>query len=73
MEGTVTREDSEPALRSGGLGFLFLLTFLNVLNFIDRQLLSSFASVERSGQFTDLPAAWPDETDLDVGIPVLRC
>ncbi len=40
----MTREDSEPALRSGGLGFLFLLTFLNVLNFIDRQLLSSFAN-----------------------------
>ena len=65
----MTREDAEPAL-SGGLGFLFLLTFLNVLNFIDRQLLSSFASVERSGQITDLPAAWPDETDLHVGIPI---
>ena len=31
-------------MRSGGLAFLFFLTFLNILNFIDRQLLSSFAN-----------------------------
>ena len=31
-------------MRSGGLGFLLFLTFLNILNFIDRQLLSSFAN-----------------------------
>ncbi len=41
---TAAGDDAEPTLRNGGLGFLFLLTFLNVLNFIDRQLLASFAN-----------------------------
>ncbi|MDE0349083.1 MAG: MFS transporter [Gammaproteobacteria bacterium] len=33
-----------PGLRSGGAGFLAFLTFLNVINFVDRQLLASFAN-----------------------------
>ena len=37
-------DDQESGLRSGGIGFLAFLTFLNVLNFVDRQLLGSFAN-----------------------------
>ena len=45
MTGGDPAEDArEPGLRSGGVGFLAFLTFLNVLNFVDRQLLSSFAN-----------------------------
>ena len=40
----MTSDTQEPGLRSGGLGFLAFLTLLNVLNFVDRQLLSSFAN-----------------------------
>lgn len=40
----MTSDTQEPGLRSGGSGFLAFLTLLNVLNFVDRQLLGSFAN-----------------------------
>jgi len=33
-----------PSVRAGGMGILLLLTAINVLNFVDRQLLPSFAN-----------------------------
>ncbi len=40
----MTSDNQEPGLRGGGMSFLAFLTLLNVLNFVDRQLLGSFAN-----------------------------
>ncbi|WP_421935552.1 spinster family MFS transporter [Phenylobacterium sp.] len=40
----MAHSDGDADLKRGGYGLLVLLTFMNVLNFVDRQLLSSFAN-----------------------------
>ncbi len=37
-------DHSEPVVRSRDIGFLLFLTLLNIINFVDRQLLPSFAN-----------------------------